>query len=209
MNIVVKGLTKYYNEKKVLDIDSLDISKGKITGIVGPNGAGKSTLIRIISGLDKDYSGKVFYDGQKLNDKIYNNMTLVFQKPYLFRRSVYDNIAYPLKIRKSNKNVINDRVLKVIKNLEVDDLKDKRGDKLSGGESQKVSLARALVFNPDLILLDEPTSNIDPKSLEVMEREILNYSRDKNGTVIIITHNLDQAKRICDDTIYLEDGRVK
>ncbi|NBI05970.1 ATP-binding cassette domain-containing protein [Senegalia massiliensis] len=208
MDIFLKDIRKYYKERKILNIDKLTIEKKKITGIIGPNGAGKSTLINIIAGLDNNFLGQVEYNGKKLDNYLYKNITLVNQKPYLFKRSVYDNIAYPLKIRGFNKVDIKNKVEDMIRKFEIDDLKDKRAHKLSGGESQKVSLARALVFNPKLLLLDEPTSNIDPDSIKIMEREIMNFNKSSNSTVIIITHNMSQAKRMCNKLVYLSKGDV-
>ena len=103
MEVLVNDVRKFYSNKLVLNIDKLRFPKGKITGIIGPNGSGKTTLLNIIGGLDKEYTGQVIYDGKALTQGIYRNMTLVTQKPYLFRRKVYENIEYPLKIRKVNK----------------------------------------------------------------------------------------------------------
>ncbi len=208
MKISLKNIKKYYDVKLVLDIDSLEFEEGKITGIIGPNGSGKSTLLHIIAGLDEKYLGTLFYDSKVTNGKPYDKMTLVAQKPNLFRRNVYLNIEYPLKIRKLNKIEMNKRVNKVIDRLEINDLREKSGHLLSGGESQKVSLARALVFEPELLLLDEPTSNIDPDSIKILEREIVRFNKETGATVIIVTHNLEQSKRLCDNIIYLEKGRV-
>lgn len=208
MKVSINNLKKYYSEKLVLDIEKLEIEKGKITGIIGPNGSGKSTLLHILAGLDNEYSGTVVYDQQVKTPKPYDRMTLVSQKPYLFKRKVYANIEYPLKIRNFNKEEMKKRVNKVISRLEIEGLRDKKAHLLSGGESQKVSLARALVFEPELLLLDEPTSNIDPESIKVLEREILRFNRETGATVIIVTHNLEQSDRICDNIIYLEKGRV-
>lgn len=208
MRITIENIEKYYGEKKVLDIDSLEIAKGKITGITGPNGSGKSTLLNIISNMDEDYGGRVRFNDSILDNEIRRNMTLVFQKPYLFKRRVYDNIAYPLKLRNMDKETQENRVGKVIKNLEIEDLIHQKGHKLSGGESQKVALARALVFNPKLLLLDEPTANIDPESTKIIEREILSFNKNTNATIVIITHNIEQSKRLCDETIYLNHGKV-
>ena len=135
-------------------------------------------------------------------------MTLVFQTAYLFRRTVYKNIAYPLKVRGADEKDIEKRVLELLKVLEIEDLKLKIGSRLSGGETQKVALARSLVFNPDLLLLDEPTSNIDPEYIEHMERAILKHKKENKGTVVIVTHNIEQAERLCDRIIKLERGRV-
>src|SRR5699024_8411789 len=113
-----------------------------------------------------------------------------------------------LRLRKVDKKTQQQRVYKVMKDLEIGDLMDKKGHQLSGGESQKVALARALVFRPKLLLLDEPTSNIDPESTKVIEREIKNYNKETNATVVIITHNIEQSKRLCDEIIYLDNGKV-
>lgn len=208
MKISLSNIKKIYNEKQVLDIDLLEIEKGKITGIIGPNGSGKSTLLNIIAGLDEKYLGTITYDQKVINREIYNKMTLVSQKPYLFRRKVYYNIEYPLRVRNINKADIKKKVNEIIDRLEINELKEKKAHLLSGGESQKVSLARALVFEPKLLLLDEPTSNIDPESIKVLEREILRFNKETKATVIIVTHNLEQSDRICDNIIYLENGRV-
>ncbi|SDY88858.1 tungstate transport system ATP-binding protein [Proteiniborus ethanoligenes] len=208
MKISLNNVKKYYRDRLVLDIEKLEIEKGKITGIIGPNGSGKSTLLNIISGLDTDYQGTICYDLGVINKDIYNKMTLVSQKPYLFKRRVYDNIGYPLKVRNIQKEEIKKNVDKIIDRLEIKDLREKKAHLLSGGESQKVSLARALVFEPELLLLDEPTSNIDPESIKILEREIVRFNKETEATVIIVTHNLEQSDRICDKIIYLQNGKV-
>lgn len=209
MKLYINNLKKNYGEKTVLDIDELEIEKDKITGIIGPNGSGKSTLLNIISGLDKEYEGNVLYNDIKLNRQVALNMTYVFQKPYLFRRKVYDNIAYPLKLRKLSRDKEINQVNEIANRLEIEDLINKKAHLLSGGESQKVALARALIFKPKLLLLDEPTSNIDPESIKIMEREILRFNKETNATIVIVTHNLDQSQRICDNILYIQNGKVE
>ncbi len=208
MKVSISTLKKYYSDKQVLDIDNLCIEKGKITGLIGPNGSGKTTLLRIISGLDSDFTGTVKYDDYLLDKDIYKKMTLVTQKPYLFKRRVYENIEYPLKVRRVNKKLRKEKVEEIMARFEIEDLRNKKGHLLSGGESQKVSLARAIIFEPELLLLDEPTSNIDPVSIKIMEREILNFNKETKGTVLIVTHNIEQAKRLCHRIIRLDCGRV-
>nr|WP_300006194.1 ATP-binding cassette domain-containing protein [Tissierella sp.] len=208
MKIQIENVSKTYGDKKVLDIDYLELEKGKISGIIGPNGSGKSTLLNILAGLDDKYQGKVLYDGKLIDKRIRQEMTLVFQRAYLFRRSVYKNIAYPLKIRGVDEKSMEKKVSQLMKALEIVDLKEKNGKKLSGGESQKVALARSLVFNPELLLLDEPTSNIDPVYIEHMEEAIVKHNRENKGTVVIVTHNIEQAERLCDRIIKLEKGKV-
>lgn len=208
MVLYIERLTKKYGQKRVLDIKRLTIEKEKITGITGPNGCGKSTLLNIISGLDEDFSGSIRYNGQALSRSIVENMTYVFQKPYLFKRSVLENIAYPLKLRGLSHEQRNKRAMEMMVRFEIEDLKDERADLLSGGESQKVALARALVFEPKLLLLDEPTSSIDPDSIEVMEREILDFNKKTQATIVIVTHNMDQASRLCHNILSLNQGKV-
>ena len=208
MVLYIDSLTKKYGQKTVLDIKSLTIEKEKITGITGPNGCGKSTLLNIISGIDDDFSGSISYDGRPLSRSIAEHMTYVFQKPYLFKRTVLENIAYPLKLRGFSCGEREQRAMEMILRFEIESLKDERADLLSGGESQKVALARALVFEPKLLLLDEPTSSIDPDSIEVMEREILDFNKKTQATIVIVTHNMDQASRLCHNILSLNQGKV-
>ncbi len=208
MNIQLKNIKKYYGDNQVLDIETLNIEKGKITGITGPNGCVKTTLLNIIAGLDKKFIGEVFYDNIKLNKIIKESMTVVFQKPYLLKRTVYENIEYPLKLRNIDKKESKKRALSIMKKLEITDLMEKKGHKLSGGESQKVALARALVFNPRLLLLDEPTSNIDPEYIVTMENSITQFNLENKGTIIIVTHNIEQSERLCHAVINMHRGKV-
>ena len=208
MRLNIDQVKKVYGGRTVLDIEALAIEEGKITGITGPNGCGKSTLLNIVSGYDGDFQGKIRYNGRPLDRKIRDWMTHVFQKPYLFKRTVYENIDYPLKIRNISGEERKKRILDILKRLEIEDLSEKRADLLSGGESQKVALARALVFGPKLLLLDEPTSNIDPESIKILEREILNFNQETAATIVIVTHNLEQSKRLCHNILYLEEGKV-
>lgn len=207
MYITIKNLQKSYGSQQVLDIDELDFAPG-ITGLLGANGSGKSTLIRIIAGLDLDYQGSVLYDGQPLSSAVTSQMTLLFQKPYLLRRSVFDNIAYPLKIREVPKEECDRRVREVLALLDIENLSHKKGRQLSGGEGQKVSFARALVFKPKILLLDEPFSGVDSESMPLMEQIISDYAQKERSTVIIITHSISQAKRLCQRHIFLRRGQV-
>lgn len=208
MRVEIENLTKRYGDRTVLNIDNLILEEGKITGITGPNGSGKTTLLNIIGGIDAEYNGNVYYNGKSLDNETKRNMTYLFQKPYLFRRSVYENIAYPLKLRNYANDKIKNLTNAIMENLEIEDLKDLKAHKLSGGESQKVALARALVFKPKLLLLDEPTSNIDPESIKILEREILRFNKETNATIIIITHNMEQTKRLCHKVVSLSNGKV-
>jgi len=207
LHITVKNLQKSYGPQQVLDIAELDFMPG-ITGLLGANGSGKSTLIRILAGLDSDYQGSILYDGQPFSPAITGQMTLLFQKPYLLRRSVFDNIAYPLKIREVPNEECDRRVREALALLNIENLSHKKGRQLSGGEGQKVALARALVFKPKILLLDEPLSGVDSESMLLMEQIISDYARKEQATIIIITHSISQAKRLCQKQIFLRRGQV-
>lgn len=203
MDIKINNLKKHYKDNLILDIPSLHIKSNEITGIVGENGAGKTTLLNIIAGLDKDYEGEVLYSGMTLNNEIQKKITLVFQKPRLLKSSVFKNISYPLDIRNINKNEKERRVIDTLKSLDIYNLKDMDAHKISGGEQQKVSIARAISFKPRVLMLDEPTSNIDSNSINIIERELLNYHKREQSTIIIISHNKEQVDKLCDNIITL------
>lgn len=209
MDIKIENLTKVYNDKTVVNVDNLTLESGKIYGIIGPNGAGKSTMLRMISGLEEASKGVCLYNKQLLNDEIMKNITYMSQNPYLLRSSVYNNIAYPLRLRRYNKETIDKNVKSIMKEFKVDELSEQLATSLSGGESQKVALARALIFKPELLLLDEPTANIDPNSIELIEKALISRNKEKAMTTIIITHNIGQAKRLCDEIVFMKDGTIE
>lgn len=196
--IKINNITKSYKDRLVLSIEALQIPEKQIFGIVGGNGCGKSTLLKIMSDLIRADKGQVIRNCN-LDEMVY-----LFQKPHLFNTSVYKNIEKPLKYRNIQKSI---RALKVQKMLDLFDLnhiKNQNARKLSGGEAQKVNLARALVFEPKVILLDEPTANIDQKSTRFIEDVLLGL----DISIILVTHNLTQAKRLCKEIAILDEGRL-
>ncbi len=209
MKLKIENLTKEYNGKKVLDIGNLTIEQGTITAIIGSNGAGKTTLLNIIGRVDLQTMGKVTY----LNNNIIitnpqEEITLVFQKPYLISTTVEKNIAYPLKLRGWSSIDIEKRVHQLTGELGLEKLRKRKVWKLSGGEVQKVAIARALSFNPNLLLLDEPTANIDPTTTGEIERILAKINEEEGTTIILVTHNLPQAKRVCNKLIFLNKGEL-
>ncbi|MDW7672093.1 MAG: ATP-binding cassette domain-containing protein [Bacillota bacterium] len=208
MHLTINNLTKTYDAHTVLQVPSMVINSGSFWGIIGPNGSGKSTLMRILAGLNDPSTGSVLYDGQALNQQISESITLVFQKPYLLRTSVCQNIAYPLQLRGFEKKEIVSRVNRMLETLNIGYLRDQRAWTLSGGEAQKVALARALVFRPRLLMLDEPTANIDPTSILILESRIRDYYDEYQPTILMVTHNLQQTKRVCDLVAFMYEGKV-
>lgn len=209
MEITIKGLAKVYGERTVLVVELLKFESNKLYGIIGHNGSGKTTLLKMISGLEQSTEGEILYDRCILNDQILKQITYMSQRHYLLRTSVYHNIAYPLKLRKYPKELIENKVNDMMIQLQLFDLKDQLATNLSGGESQKVALARALIFEPQLLLLDEPTANIDPGAIKLIEKVILKRHQDKKGTTIMITHNMDQASRLCDEVLMMNEGKLE
>ncbi|MCK8827168.1 ATP-binding cassette domain-containing protein [Natroniella acetigena] len=211
-NIVymLNNISKIYEGRDVLSINQLSIQKGEIFCLVGPSGAGKSTLLRLLNFLEAPDQGEIKFLDQVYSQSkqpsldIKRKVTTVFQRPALMTSSVVKNIAYPLKIR--GEEVDYDQIDQLLIKLGLEDLKDQRADKLSGGEAQRVSLARALIFKPEVLLLDEPTSNLDPANIKIIEDIIIDYIKTNKTTIVMVTHNLFQAKRLADRVGLLHDG---
>lgn len=208
MILYMENLVKEYEGRRVLDLDELIIENGALCGIIGPNGAGKSTLMNLIAGLIKQTSGSLMYGESKKLTAPQKKMTMVFQTPYLMHTTVEKNIAYPLKLRGWSADKIESRVEELTKELGLTDFRKQKSWKLSGGETQKVALARALSFRPELLLLDEPTANVDPITTAEIERMLKKINEVEGTTVVLVTHNLVQAKRVCRQVIFMSQGKI-
>lgn len=171
-------------------------------------------MLRIINLLTRPDNGTLFFHGIPVNEngkerlELQRNMALVFQKTLLFKDSVRNNIAYGLKARQYPHDEIDKRVDELLNNIGLIDLANQRADTLSGGEAQRVAIARAVAFDPELLLLDEPTANLDPGNIELIEEMIREMNRSKGITVLMITHNVFQARRISDEVIFIDKGRI-
>lgn len=206
MDVRFENLKKSYDGKTVLNIENGVIRKGRRTAIIGPNGAGKSTFLKIIAGIEKADQGSIWYGGQTHFPQ--NDMTLVFQKPYLLSTTVEKNIAYPMKLRGLDEQTIEERITKLTEALNLTQFRKTKAWKLSGGETQKVALARALAFQPKLLLLDEPTANIDPVTTGEIEQLLMKIGEKQETSIVLITHNLAQARRTCNDVMMFHDGKL-
>ncbi len=204
MNVTFEKLQKSYDGRKVLDIEKGIIKNGSRTAIIGPNGAGKSTLLKILAGLETADTGTILYDGAIQFPQ--TDITMVFQKPYLISTTVEKNIAYPMKLRGFSDDEIEKRVTELTEELGLTSFRKQKSWKLSGGETQKVALARALSFKPKLLLLDEPTANVDPYTTAEIEKMLITAS--DYSTIVFITHNLAQAKRVCNDAMMMHEGHL-
>jgi len=164
--------------------------------------------------LTRPDSGHLFIHGNPVPAnsnrrlELQRKMALVFQKTLLFRDSVWNNVAYGLKARNYSRKAIELKVNRLLEQVGMQSLAYRRADTLSGGEAQRVAIARAVAFDPELLLLDEPTANLDPGNIELIENMIRQMNRDKNITVIMVTHNVFQARRIADEVIFLDKGKI-
>ncbi|MDW7650972.1 MAG: phosphate ABC transporter ATP-binding protein [Bacillota bacterium] len=212
--IRVANLTKEFSGREVLHLPHWSVPKGSITGIIGPSGAGKSTLLRILNWLEKPTRGEINYFGRSIpanaeeKTGIRRKMTMLFQKPVLFDTTVYENIAYGLKARNIPKKEIKRLVAPMLEKIGMAAQHQQRAKTLSGGEAQRIAMARALVLEPEILYLDEPTANLDPMNIELLEKMLLEMNRTHGTSVIIITHNLFQARRITDHVLFLCQGQL-
>lgn len=210
----VKKLSKVYDNREVLNIEHLSFRRGRIYGIIGPSGAGKSTFLRLVNLLEQPTKGEIYFKGKPISKNghpdllVQREMTMVFQKPLLFQTSVEENIAYGLKARRFPRGEIKARVDFLLEKVGLKELASRDARTLSGGEAQRVALARAVAFEPALLLLDEPTANLDPSNVELIEKLILELNRDTRMTIIMVTHNIFQARRVAEEVIFLHQGRV-
>ncbi len=198
-----------YGRKTVLSIDNLQIAAGTITTLVGPNGCGKSTLLTVLAFLAEPSEGDVLFFGKAARKYPFSkpqSIAVLPQKPYLFRGTVEDNLLMALKFNKTDKKLWKSCVDKVLTRLQISHLRKQLAGTLSGGELQKAALARAIITEPDVLLMDEPFSYLDHDSERLMECFIRDYYADKKLTVIFSTHNRLQGLALAKEVISLVEG---
>lgn len=206
----IKNLSKTLQQTPILNNITFDIKKGEIVTIVGPSGGGKTTLLRCLNRLIELDNGTITFDNKQITEyvpsELRKNMVLVPQESVMFPGTVKENIGLALKIHNTyNKTHI-------LQSLTDTGLPKKflrkKAQQLSGGEKKRVSLARALALTPKMLLLDEPTAGIDPKNLNTVEQRIISFTKQRNLTVLWVTHDVEQAKRVSDRIANLKQGHV-
>jgi tungstate transport system ATP-binding protein len=201
-------LRKYYHSVKALKSVSLNLEGSKIIVLLGVNGAGKTTLMRIVAGLESPDSGKILFNNQPLDSKTLRQVsTLVFQKTAMFSLNVYGNLAFGLKIRKISEEEIPKRISKGLQAVKLSGFEKRPAKKLSGGEQQRIALARAFLLDSKVLLLDEPTANLDPNSASIIEKAIIGQ-KNSQRVIIMATHNLNQARRMADEIVHIHNGEI-
>jgi tungstate transport system ATP-binding protein len=208
----LRTVAKEYNGRRVLSVERLDIRQGEIFALVGPSGAGKSTLLRLLNFLEPPTSGSIRFLGAEFSAsrpvplQLRRRVTTVFQRPTLLNRSVWANARYGLQLRGQHNAAR--RVEMALEQVGLTDLARQQARTLSGGEAQRVALARAMVLQPDVLLLDEPTANLDPYNVGLIEDIVRALNREGGTTLVLVTHNVFQARRLAHRVALLLEGRI-
>ena len=200
-----QGLCFAVRGKQIIDHIDLTITGNGITVILGPNGAGKSVLLRLLHGLLEPTAGQVEWGGRRMDESLRKRQALVFQRPVMMRRSVAENIRFVLSLRD-----FSDRQERLEKALVLAGLKaqaNQPAPRLSGGEQQRLAIAQAMVRDPEVVILDEPSSNLDPGATMAIER-LIEVAQNEGRKIILVTHDLGQAKRVGDEIIFMHRGRI-
>lgn len=205
----IENVVQRYGPKTVLDIAGLAVGRGEVIAVIGANGAGKSTLLRLIAHLERPVAGSIKLDG-KIRDGLdaRRRLAMVFQEPLLFSSTVFENIAYGLRVRKLSQEEVADKVHTVAGMLGISHLLDRASSTLSGGEAQRVSLARALVIEPELLLLDEPMASLDPPTKESLLADLQRILDELHITVLYVTHQRTEAIQLADRLVVMDEGKV-
>ena len=204
----LEGIEKNYRSLKALDDITFEAEGGKIIAIIGVNGAGKSTLLRVTAGLEKPDKGRIIFNDEPISDRALRQVaTLVFQRTAMFGMSVYDNLAFGLKIRKQIYPEIKTKITEALHDVGLRDFEKRRAKRTSGGEQQRIALARAFLLEPKILLLDEPTANLDPRSATIIENAIMKR-KSRETIVVLATHNLSQARRLGDEVVHMHGGGI-
>ena len=207
-------LWQRYGERDILKNINLRVERGEVFALIGPTGAGKTTLLRLIDLIDTPASGKIFFNGadmtvsEKARLEARRRMAFVLQKPVVFNMSVYDNIAYGLRWRGVGRSHVREKVSSILEMVGLADYKSRNARTLSGGEVQRVAIARAIAIKPEVLLLDEPTANLDPISASRIEELIAGIIKRDAITVIMATHDMAQGQRLADRISVLIDGEI-
>ena len=208
----IENLSKSFENKKVLQNINLEIFRGEIFAFMGPSGVGKTTILRLLNLLEMPTTGKLIFNGndnailQKNN--VMRRMSMLFQRPAVFSTSVFNNVAYGLVIRRVDKKTIEKKVIDALALVGLAGCEKQKAFTLSGGEAQRMAFARAIVFKPDVLILDEPTANLDPANVAKIEDIIKKIRSELGTTIIMASHNIYQVRRLADRVGILLNGEL-
>ncbi|MFT5115842.1 MAG: tungstate transport system ATP-binding protein [Parasphingorhabdus sp.] len=204
MELSVSGLTFGQGKTEIIRSMDLKVATQGVTVLMGPNGAGKSVLLRLLHGLIQPDNGHILWDGRSLDESVRRNQAMVFQRPVLLRRSVGANLKFVAKHCAAHQKV---DIGLLLQRVGLADKESRAARKLSGGEQQRLALARALVSNPRVLFLDEPSASLDPASTLIIEN-VVRERRDAGVKIFFVTHDVGQAHRVADDVIFIHHGKL-
>lgn len=208
----LEQVAKSYGARRVLEVERMSIYRGEILALVGPSGAGKSTLLRLLNFLEPPTQGTIrfhnttFSAGREVPLDQRRRVTMVFQRPMLLNRTIAANVKFGLELRGERNS--KDKVMAALEEVGLAHLANQKAHTLSGGEAQRAVLARAIVMRPEVLLLDEPTANLDPYNVGLIEKIVRNLNEQHGTTLVLVTHNVFQAKRLAQRAAFLLDGKV-
>lgn len=212
VNITIKNAIKRYGDNTVIEGLSLDIKEGEFFTLLGPSGCGKTTLLRMIAGFNSIEGGEFYFNDTLINnvEPSDRNIGMVFQNYAIFPHlTVHENVAFGLKQRKLSKDEIKTRVEEMLNTMQIGDYADRMPEKLSGGQQQRVALARAVVIKPNVLLMDEPLSNLDAKLRVDMRTAIKEIQQSVNITTVYVTHDQEEAMSVSDRIAVMKDGYIQ
>ena len=202
-----KGLVFEAAGRRLIDGIDLILQDRSVTAVMGPNGAGKSLLLRLLHGLLKPTQGEILWNGQPADVEVVRRQAMVFQRPVLLRRSVAANIRYALQVHGLTSPEQNQRLATMLRVARLEHLAERPARVLSGGEQQRLALARALSTAPEILFLDEPTASLDPASTLAIE-ELLRQAQAGGTKLVLVTHDIGQAKRLAHEVVFIHRGRI-
>lgn len=208
----IENVRKNIGGKEILNVEKYSIIKEKFNFIIGANGSGKTTLLNILSMIDREFEGKIYFKGKlisknKSNLDLRRKLSVIWQDPYLYKGDVYYNIALPLKLRGFKKEEIAKRVRYIADKIEILELLKQSSYTLSGGEKQKVSIARALITEPEILFVDEATTNLDEESIRFFNSHFADLVTE-DMTVVMVSHDRRQIKMLADRIAFLKKGKI-
>lgn len=205
--VAARGIKLWRRERVLLDIDEFFVTGGGITAMLGPNGAGKSLLLKCLAGLVAPDAGTVTWAGSPPDRQRAARLGFVFQKPVMLRRSAHANIRHALRVTGVSRQLAVEQADAALAEAGLSHLAAMPARLLSGGEQQRLAIARAMALQPECLFLDEPTANLDPTSMAAIEAMAVNASQ-RGVKVVLVTHNRGQAERIATDVVFLHGGRI-
>ena len=212
VNLVIKNMTKVYDNKQVLKNISFEVNNGEFLSILGPSGCGKTTLLKILIGVEQPTSGEIIKDGKNITniDSSKRGMGIVFQNYALFQNmTVLQNVMYALNLKLKNKKKSKEEALKILEMVKMSEHINKYPHELSGGQQQRVAIARTLVLNPDIVLFDEPMSALDADNRLHLRKELKALQSKLKTTIIYITHDQEEAFSMSDRVMVMNDGNIE